>query len=186
MKILGFTLFLIFFIIHSGKVYAQVTDTLEAEPDTTTYVKYKSKDPGPRRAAIRSAIIPGWGQFYNGKKSYWKIPIIYAAGGVITYFLVTNNRTYLENKTIYNTTTNAQDKEVARINRDNFRNYRDWNIAMLIGLYVLNIVDANVSAHLKEFDVSESLSLTIKPYIYPSQFNYKPVAGIGLNLKFKK
>jgi hypothetical protein len=185
MKVLGFTLFLIFFTIQSGKVYSQVKDTIP-EPDTTTYVKYKSKDPRPRRAAIRSAIIPGWGQFYNGKKSYWKIPIIYGAGGIITYFLITNNNTYQENKKLYNTATDPLTQQTARINRDNFRNFRDWNIAMLVGLYILNIVDANVTAHLKEFDVSESLTFTIKPYIYPSQFNYKPVAGIGLNLKFKK
>lgn len=174
-------LFLCVFIVNIGKVHAQDS---EAESDTTTEVKSKPKDLRPRKAAIRSAIIPGWGQFYNGKKSYWKIPVIYAGGAAITWFLIDNNNRYQAFK------QEAKDDPsdgIARINRDNFRNYRDFNIAMLVGLYVLNIVDASVTAHLRDFDISDDLTLNINPYIYPSMSSRMPsaTAGISLNFRFK-
>ena len=82
MKYYWLTLFLIqFYLSPSGKVFAQNEDTLSSNSGAP--VK-KVKNPGPRNATIRSAIIPGWGQIYNGKKSYWKVPIIYAAGATIT------------------------------------------------------------------------------------------------------
>lgn len=185
MKIFCLTLFLVLPIFfYSGKVYGQTNiDSINTESDTydTTEVKRHSKDPRPKRAAIRSAIIPGWGQFYNGKKSYWKIPVIYGAGGVITWFLVNNYNTFKTSSNEYNKTGNQS----ARIDRDNFRMYTEWNAMMLLGLYVLNIVDASVTAHLREFDVGENISFRIKPYICPFQ-NGKPVSGICLNFNFKK
>ncbi|RYZ47256.1 MAG: hypothetical protein EOP49_21835, partial [Sphingobacteriales bacterium] len=46
----------------------------------------------PRKAAIRSAILPGLGQIYNRK--YWKVPIVYAAVGIPAYLIFDNKRWY--------------------------------------------------------------------------------------------
>lgn len=182
MKYFWLTLFLItFYIYPSGKVYAQDTDTA-----TVTAPVKKKKEFSPRKAALRSAILPGWGQAYNRK--YWKIPIIYAAGGVITGFLIYNNRQYItaRNNVEDSLAKKVNPSNIDRLNRDQFRTWRDMNIFLLLGLYALNIVDANVDAHLKEFDVGENLSFTIKPYLYSHQLTNRPVGGLALNFKFKK
>ena len=156
--------------------FGQSSDTLQSDSQV-------KKNRGPRMAAIRSAIIPGWGQFYN--KRYWKIPVIYAAGTVATLFYIHNRNVYIENRDLL---INDPDSPLAnnyRINRDNFRSYRDWNVVMLIGLYLLNIVDANVDAHLKEFDMTDNLAFTVKPYLY-QDLNNGPITGLCFNLKFKK
>lgn len=185
MKYFWLTLFLIaFYLSPSGKVYSQNADTVQ----TTTAPVKKKKDPAPRRAAIRSAILPGWGQAYN--KKYWKIPILYAGAGVLTGFLIHNNREFLiAKKNVEDSIRSGGQRAVRnidRINRDQFRQWRDWNIVFLIGLYALNIVDANVDAHLKEFDVGENLSFTIKPYLYAHHITYKPLGGLAFNFKLKK
>jgi hypothetical protein len=162
--------------ISAADIFAQSPDTVQ----TTAPVK---KDRRPRKAAIRSAIIPGWGQAYNHR--YWKIPVIYAAGGTIAYFYITNAKTYREYKVLLKDDPDGPNSDIYRINRDNFRDYRDWNVVMFIGLYLLNIVDANVDAHLKEFDVNDDLAFTVKPYLCPDLYNH-PVTGLTLNLKFKR
>ena len=53
----------------------------------------------PRKAAIRSAIIPGWGQIYN--KKYWKAPIVWGALGITGYIFFNNLHTYQDLKFSY-------------------------------------------------------------------------------------
>jgi hypothetical protein len=141
------------------------------------------KNHSPRKAAIRSAIIPGWGQFYNN--SYWKIPVIYATGTVIGLFYFNNRKIYVENRDLLINNPNSINANNYKINRDRFRGYRDWNVVMILGLYLLNIVDANVDAHLKEFDINDNLAFTVKPYLY-QDLNNRPFTGFSFNLKFKK
>jgi hypothetical protein len=170
------------FIFNVSSTIAQDADTLKKE----TPVK---KDHGPRKAAIRSAIIPGLGQVYN--KKYWKVPIIYAGGITIGLFYKYNQGNYIENRNALNDYTsstgisNDATANFLRTERDQFREWRDWNIAFMAALYILNIVDANVDAHLKEFDIGDELALTVKPYLCQDYFN-QPITGLSLNLKFKK
>lgn len=122
------------------------------QTNDSTFIMTKS----PWGAVGRSAIIPGWGQYYN--ESYWKIPIILGVMGWFTYLYVENNNLYKEYKDLYyeslDQTTNGdpQYKEA----RDFYRNERDqW--ALFLGLtYFLNLVDAYVDAHLFDFSVSEN------------------------------
>ena len=59
------------------------------------------------------------------------------------------------------------------------RRYKDVSFIFLVGTYVLNIIDANVGAHLLKFNVSEDLSF--EPYINNSYLNVNE--SIGLSLK---
>ncbi|MBA2498892.1 MAG: hypothetical protein H0V30_04130 [Chitinophagaceae bacterium] len=133
----------------------------------------------PRKAAIRSALIPGWGQAYN--KKYWKIPIVYGALGTTAGVFVFNLQTYKELRVAYRGKYNARvfkdstdyfkmetryipiSEESLRYNRNEFRRNIDYTVLVFIVLWGLNVVDATVDAHLKSFDVSPDLSLRIKP-----------------------
>ncbi len=133
----------------------------------------------PKKAALRSAIIPGWGQAYNRK--YWKIPIVYAALGITGYIFVDNLKTYREYRSAYAARIRAQpptfdsteynklkdlykiiSPESIRSARDEFRRYIDYSVLFFLVFWGLNVVDAAVDAHLKSFDVTPDLSLKIK------------------------
>lgn len=122
------------------------------QTNDSTFIMTKS----PWGAVGRSAIIPGWGQFYN--ESYWKIPIVLGVMGWFTYLYVENNNLYKKYGDLYSESLDQmpsgdpQYKEA----RDFYRNERDqW--ALFLGLtYLLNLVDAYVDAHLFDFTVSEN------------------------------
>ena len=151
----------------------------------------------PRKAAIRSAILPGWGQAYN--KKYWKIPIVYGALGTTAGILIYNVKWYkrfrFAYKVLYNKDTGNFDKvypdlqpfiarndqSSLRYNRDEFRRNIDYSVLVFVLLWGLNVVDATVDAHLKTFDVSPDLSLKFKAgYSDMAQTN-----GLSLVLSFK-
>lgn len=125
-------------------------------------VKVKS----PKEAAIRSAILPGLGQFYN--EAYWKIPLIYGIGAYLGYEVSKNQKNYEKYRKLYRET---EDYRYLRL-RDFYHDQRDLFIAYLFILYIANIVDAYVDAHLYNFDVSEDLSIEILP------------SGIGFKYRF--
>ncbi len=150
----------------------------------------------PGKAALRSAIIPGWGQIYN--KKYWKVPIIYAALGTSAYVFFYNLETYQDTRYAYSAKYNyrqpgasAEDtlaynnipdylKPISegslRSYRDSYRRSIDYSVLFFVLLWGLNVVDAAVDAHLKSFDVSPDLSLRFKP-------GYSEMAGTnGLSI----
>jgi hypothetical protein len=159
----------------------------------------------PRKAALRSAILPGWGQIYNRK--YWKLPIIYGALGVTGAVFIYNLNSYRELRFAYKARILAQPTPIAggigmdsslffqikdsllrRIDINALRSYRnefrrniDYTALVFILLWGLNIVDATVDAHLKTFDVSPDLSFRVK-------FGRSQMAnthGLSLVLAFK-
>ena len=134
----------------------------------------------PKKAAIRSAILPGLGQIYN--KKYWKLPIVYGAlgtcAGIFFYNLGNYKDTRFAYKVKYNMRVNRTDsasfasikpdlkpltEESLRFYRNQFRRDIDYSMLVFLLLWGLNVVDASVDAHLKSFDVSPDLSLRIKP-----------------------
>lgn len=149
---------------------------------------YSSLPKNPRKATIFSAILPGAGQIYNGKA--WKVPLIY--GGFITdiYFINFNNRRYQIFKQALADFDNDIDTDFPSLNRDGlvrnvnyWRKNRDLCYLLLIGIYALNIVDANVDAHLSGFDVSDDIALNIEPHYESFSANNRSV-GLSLKLKF--
>lgn len=162
------------------------------------------KKHNPRKATMRSAIIPGWGQAYN--RSYWKIPVVYAAlgitGAIFNYNRVQYNQVkYAYFYTINQNTPNAGNYDINKITnpalksfaeagdsyslqlyRNEFRKNIDYSVLFFLFFWALNVVDATVDGHLKDFDVSNDLSLKLQP-----SFNAMPnTVGLGLVLTIGK
>jgi len=119
----------------------------ENSPNDSVFVMHKS----PWGAVLRSAVLPGFGQFYN--ESYWKIPVIWGAGALLISGWVYNNNLYNDNKDLYTNTGQT----IYQYRRDFYRNQRDNFTIYLAVLYLLNLVDAYVDAHLYDFTVEEDM-----------------------------
>jgi len=165
------TLFLLFF---SFNAFAQESDLKLSEEKKDIYID-KEQDPlKPAKAAFYSAIIPGLGQIYN--KSYWKVPLVYLALGSTLYFYIDNNNKYHTYRdALKQRFAGEEDEFQGLLNTDNlinaqdqFRRNRDLSILAVLGAYVLNIVDANVDAHLRQFNINKDLS--ISPDARPNRF----------------
>lgn len=126
------------------------------------------KDKSPKKAAIYSAVIPGAGQIYT--KKYWKVPIIY--GGLVTsaYFINDNNNQYNEYRDAALVSYETGEDQLGYtyseliILKDHYKRNREISYFSFVGVYILNIIDASVNAHLFNFDVSDDISLNIRPY----------------------
>lgn len=153
----------------------------------------------PSKAAFLSAMLPGMGQAYN--KRYWKVPIVWAAMGTSIYAYSFNNTEYRRVRTAFKRRlAGFTDDEFFDLNGDGIgpdfseealqdaqeRYQRDRDLALLItiGLYALNIIDANVDAHLKQYNVSEQLGMDIRPFLNYNQANGQPYYGLAMQVKF--
>jgi len=149
------------------------------------YVKLHS----PHKATIYSALIPGLGQVYN--KKYWKLPIIYGATGILIYAFDFNNDEYNKFKTAYaqmdageiDSYLGYTDKEIILRIKDNFRRNRDLNVISLAAVYLLNIVDATVDAHLFDYEINDDLSLNIQPALRRT-IDYQNTYGVAFRVTF--
>ena len=151
----------------------------------------------PAKAAFYSAVIPGLGQIYN--KSYWKVPLVYAAIGTPIYFYIRNSKEYDRYLTAYkrrqhgytddefygNSSTGQPLLSTDGLRRgiQFYRRNKELSILIGIGMYALNVIEANVDAHLKQFNVDERLSL--EPYIQ-TDYLTQPQFGVTLTYKSKK
>lgn len=147
------------------------------------------------RAAFYSAVLPGLGQVYN--KKYWKVPIVYGALG-------TGVAVYLFNDNQFNELREAFRIRLAGGTNDMFSNpdgtpilsnagleraqrtaQRNRELSLLItaGIYILQIIDANVDGHLKDFNVNDDLSL--RPVLIPMQQGFSSTQpGLSLTYTF--
>jgi hypothetical protein len=186
--------FLLILAFTSNAQNVRVDTTGAVKVDTTTAMKQPPKTHPPKRAALFSAVLPGAGQVYNHK--YWKVPILYAGFGGLGYLFVQNQQQFAYYRDIlkarHDTTItfndplpNQSDQQIYTY-REDFRRYRDLCFIGLFAVYVLNVVDASVDAHMFTFDVSEDLTLNMAPYYVPA---YHPsmgsnISGLSLTLKF--
>lgn len=154
----------------------------------STQVKKEIDPLTPSRAAFYSAVLPGLGQAYN--KKYWKIPIVIGAitGGILVYDF--NNKQYNRARDAYKRRlAGFQDDEFQGKFTDDglieaqksFRRKKELSLLVTIGLYALNIIDANVDAHLLQYNIDEDL--TLKPHYKIDA--YDNTGSVGLTLNFK-
>src|SRR6476660_7317358 len=169
----------------------------DSTPVTKDTLRKKKHDPA--KATRRSAIIPGWGQAYNHE--YWKIPLVYGALAIPAATFAYNNKWYKKTRDAYNIVVSGDTSRYDEIDpkliskttgqplsaqdlqyyRNAFRKDRDYSILFFLIAWGVNIVDATVFGHLKDFDVSDELSMQLTPDYNPAT---KTVSvGFSFNLK---
>ncbi len=121
--------------------------TMDTVNDQSGYIP--TKDAGT--ALLKSAILPGWGQYYN--ESYWKIPVFWGIIGWCAYNYVANNNNYKDYQSLY--INSGFSIESYRRLRDYYRDQRDLFVIYLGITYLANLLDAYVDANLFDFNVSE-------------------------------
>ena len=188
-------LLLFIFFLNFLKINAQKTDNYSDIKIEKQVLENIKTDPlRPARSAFYSAVLPGLGQAYNRK--YWKIPIVYGAIGTALYF-------YFDNDKIYDRYRYAYKRRLAGFTDDEFYGpnevpfisqdaliraqralKRNKEVSMLItvGMYVLNIIDANVDAHLLQYNIDDNLSF--QPFIDFNNPDYNYNLGLELYLNF--
>ncbi len=188
---------------ESGEIMG---DTVPPVPTTEGIVvdgsvkRGKTNPLAPSKAAFYSAILPGLGQIYN--KRYWKLPIVYGAIGTGIYFYNFNNNEYNRFRDAFKRRrAGFTDDEFYDINGDGVvpgspdisdqslqnaqeraQSDRDLVLLITIALYALNIVDANVDAHLQQYNVDDDLSLDVKPYLEFHPVLTVPSYGLALTI----
>ncbi len=186
-----FTLFgLGIFALGFSQEVEVISDSTFIETTEDAQLFEEVSDLDPQRAAMLSAILPGMGQVYN--KQYWKVPIIYGGLAVFGHFINYNNELYHTFRNASLSVENglpnpfegvASSNEILIRNRDNFRRNRDFLIILGSVFYLLNIVDAHVSAHLDEFEVNDDLAISIKPGLQQFSANGQAL-GASLVISF--
>lgn len=180
--------YILIFVLFSKFSYSQteITNVFTAK-DTL-----KNKEINmlaPSKAAFYSAIFPGMGQVYN--KKYWKLPIVYGALGTSVYFYISNNKKYHQYRDAYKRRLEGykdddyqylDDQRLIKAQKF-YQSNRDLSALVTTLFYILNIVDANVDAHLMQFNVNDNL--TFKPEIYRDGLTYKQNLGFTLSYNFR-
>lgn len=168
-------------------------------------VNYSTNDvSNVKKATTLACIFPGAGQIYN--RSYWKVPFVVGGFASMIYCIDWNNRGFQRFKKAYNLLADYEqhpdkypngptDEFQGRYSasyiknmRDNFRRNRDLCIIISGALYALQIIDAHVDAHLKDYDISDDLTMNLEPLVdypyIPSMNANRPVFGFNMSLKF--
>jgi hypothetical protein len=177
---------LLLLTVSHGTCFSQKQDTIQSRQDT---VNKRYQKHSPKKAAWMSTFLPGLGQIYNDK--IWKVPIIYGAAGVVYYFYDMNADLYNEYSKAYRDFTNdridqykgydkAEELESAK---DYYRRNRDLNIILFGVIYLANILDASVDAHLYNFDVSKNLSIKLQPTQINREFG-QPIPAVSCSIYF--
>ncbi|MEI7723756.1 MAG: DUF5683 domain-containing protein [Bacteroidota bacterium] len=188
----AFILFTIFFVTamsYGLPVFSQTDTTFVELPDSI-----REKEHSPTKATLFSMCLPGLGQAYN--KKYWKIPVIYAGFGLMTYFIYTNTDEYLNFKCAYIESyqgtkngnyaylVNKYSTADLLSAREYYRRNLEISILLTALWYGLNILDATVDAHLYTFNISDNLTMKVEPALLPTGFSFKPAGGVRLCLHF--
>ncbi len=193
-------------IFFSINMQGNVVDTTAIKIDSAALKSIKKNKIIPRVSTLHSLMVPGWGQINN--RQYWKLPLV--AGAFVTlglianynhvrymkyrdyYYIVsphTEDPTYVPPSTVAVPYEDGviRDLDVNQLKRlnDGFRRNRDYTYIGIVVAWAFNVVDANVSAHLKTFDVSDDISLKIKP-----NFEFDPISkgmfsSVSLTFNFK-
>lgn len=183
------------FLIISQYTFSQV-DSIKTDREIVAEIENLHKDYqdlklDPKKAGWRSAVLPGWGQYYNRK--YWKIPIVWGAIGTGVGFIVWNQKQYRRYRNAFEAELNGQTHEFSDITgvdlrtalgntQDARKRQRDYAIAITAGLYLLNILDAVVDAHL--YEGRKDPDLAISPVII-NDWGDSLYAKLGLSFSYK-
>jgi hypothetical protein len=171
-----------------------IKDTVIIEQEDTVLMKSYATRYDPRKALLFAAAVPGLGQAYN--KKYWKLPLVYGGFVAIGWRITVYNNFYkryrgelfynLSHGLSANTARHPESQiETSQLRRlvDRSRRERDFWVIMMGAMYVLQIVDAHVDAHLKEFDLNPNLKVSFRPTM-DSDAVLGRQTGFSLTMKF--
>lgn len=175
-------------ISDSIQVIRPADEMAGAVVDTVLIESY-AKRFNPARASLFAAVLPGLGQVYN--KKYWKLPLVYGGFGAIGYGLNFYQELYKDYKNqLYYILENGTEESLEGFTEDQLRpaidqarHERDFMIILMAGMYILQIIDAHVDAHLKEFDVNPNLQVKMQPLLRSEMLTGNQI-GFSLTLRF--
>ena len=152
---------------------AQTADSLNAAPDTALFkstfrkqfsARWHQQPHSPFKATMLALSLPSAGQIYNGMakegsffRKYWKVPVVWAGVGTCVAFIDFNTRNYKYFKTQYIAAADDDPTTIAtesnnplylKDGMDYYSKLMDISYMSLLGIYVLQAIDANVDAHL--------------------------------------
>lgn len=191
MKKLQILLLSLAMVVLVQGTFAQ-TSTVRNLGQVSTSDSAKVAKHSPTTAMLLS-IIPGGGQIYN--KKYWKLPIVYGCLAASSYFIYTSadkmlmyrneyiNRRDGHTELLNEAFADKNDENIIQLKND-YRRNMEIAIGVTAILYVLNIVDAMVDAHLYYFDISDDLSLRWSPALMPDLTSRRTSYGLSLQFKF--
>ncbi len=181
-------------IVFDSTLAVETTDSVVLNADSIQVVEvaYDSTQEKPAaKAALYSGVLPGLGQAYN--KKYWKIPIIYGGFAFFGYFIEFSHERYNIFRKLLLAETDPDPRtendsnlseDSLRRRTDQWRRTRDLMLGLTVVLYFLNVLDAHIDAHLKDFDVNQDLSLKVAPTVDQVAYFPGPVTGISITLNF--
>ncbi len=184
--------FLVCYFCWNFCLAQEVMEEVKVAKDSS-YAHEKIDPLSPARAAFYSAVLPGLGQAYN--KKYWKIPIVYAALGTGMYFYIDNSNELDRYQTAFKLRLSGRPDEFNGENgnpnistegliraQEILKKNRDLSLFITIGLYALNIIEANVDAHLD--DKAFIPNLSFKPSLQLNPWNSSIVTGVNIKFDF--
>ena len=165
---------------------------------------WKTWRPNAKRAMWLAIVCPGAGQIYNRK--LWKLPIFLGGFVGCAYAYGWNGQMYSDYKPAYldliddDPTTQSyvyflhQGQTIDEGNKsqyaslfqkrmERYHRYRDLSLFCFIGVYALSIIDAYVDASLSEFNISNDLSLRLKPAYVDTQSTRNPLKSGGFGIQ---
>jgi Family of unknown function (DUF5683) len=161
-------------------------DSISSTNPKVISIETYSKRFNPRKAILFSAILPGMGQVYN--KKYWKVPLVYGGligfGLVIDFYNNQNNKFRNELFDLLNTGVQVSSLTETQLRSviEKSSRQRDYFIIITGFFYLLQMIDAHVDAHLKEFELNPKLKVRVEPMM---DSNYYTGTSTGIAIKFR-
>ena len=195
--------------VQKHAVEAELLQTeLQAKRDSAEYADYgrqRAMKINPMRSLWLSALCPGLGQVYN--RRYWKLPIVVGGFVGLGYAISWNNKMLKDYSRAYNDamdndpntksymdfyppTVKEEDidkewlKRALKSKKDYFRRNRDLCVISIVGVYLICMVDAYVDATLSKFDISDDLSMKVRPTLIEQSRSNLPGVGVACAISF--
>jgi len=167
----------------------------------------------PRKAMLYSAVLPGLGQAYNRKYwkiplvyggfvgigyGIWINQKFYSEYRKGLFNLLNEPKPYVYDKdtgltALGNKVVNGEllmprgngslKIDIVRNAVNRYKRDRDFAVIVCFIFYMMQMVDAHVDAHLKEFDLNPQLKVSIEPTVNQNAFVGRN-AGFGITLRF--
>ena len=152
-----------------------------------------------KKSTLLSSLIPAGGQVHNNlikpnhikSRVWWKVPVIYGGMATAAYYIYFNQNEFSAIRSerldrqngatpsLYPYYSSSQ----LKIIQEQYRRYRDISVISLLGVYLLQVIDANVEANLFLFDTDDNLSMQfIVLPTFTNTTSFSP--AISLNYRF--